>query len=210
MIHNKKIKTIHFLVLYLVISHFFLGAAYSEVASIIIDCESEIGTVSPLLFGNNIEWAGNGIDIWDPLTNDFRPRFEELVKDLGVQIIRFPGGTLSDKYFWYYGIGPQNSRGNNLDWSNNNRKSLFGTDEFSILLDRIGTEGIISVNFGTGTAVDAANWVEYCNGSSTNTDWGRYVQTMDLLSRLILSIGRLGMSYMVIGNLAIAMLIAMP
>jgi alpha-L-arabinofuranosidase len=149
-----------------------LNIAYSQVASINIDSSATREPISPFIFGNNINWIGLGDGIWDPLANSIKASLRPLVNELKIKVMRFPGGTLSDKYVWYNGIGNTATRGYNPDYIDIPQKSLFGTDEFHKLLNVIGAEGLITVNVGTGTAEDAANWVEYCNGSS-QTSWGK-------------------------------------
>jgi len=47
----------------------------------------------------------------------------------------------------------------------------FGTDEFLRLCEEVGAEPQLTVNVGSGTAGEAAAWVEYCNGPS-DSRWG--------------------------------------
>lgn len=150
----------------------FVNFVYALTATIKIDATVAQGAVSDLLFGNNIEWDWLGNGIWDPQKNDFKAGVKPLLDNLKIGIIRFPGGTLSDKYIWRYGIGDPAKRGYNPDLDGSMQKSVFGTDEFYRLTEAAGSEGLITINVGTGTAEDAANWVEYCNGSST-TQWGK-------------------------------------
>jgi len=150
----------------------FVHQAYSQDASISIDCSSPQGTVSPLLFGTNIQWTWLGEGIWSLENDGVKAGIKPLLKNLKIGAIRFPGGTLSDKYLWRYGIGQPANRGYNPDYNDNLQKCLFGTDEYYRLLKLTGAEGIITVNVGTGSAEDAANWVEYCNGNRSTT-WGK-------------------------------------
>jgi alpha-L-arabinofuranosidase len=151
----------------------YANLAHSQTAATIrIDAAVTQGAVSPLLFGNNIEWDWLGNGIWNPQTNDFVEGIKPLLDPLKTSILRFPGGTLSDKYTWQSGIGTPTNRGLNPNFDGVLQKSLFGTDEFYRLLKVTGAKGIITVNAGTGIPEDAANWVEYCNGSE-QTKWGK-------------------------------------
>ncbi len=47
-----------------------------------------------------------------------------------------------------------------------------GIDEYIALCRELGAEPFITVNAGLETASDAADWVQYCNGS-TRTRWGK-------------------------------------
>lgn len=87
-------------------------------------------------------------------------------RELNAGIIRFPGGCFADCYYWEDGIGLQDERPTkvNQHWKGNEENN-FGTDEFIKFCRNVGCEPMICVNFGSGTADEAANWVEYCNGS---------------------------------------------
>jgi len=87
-------------------------------------------------------------------------------RDLKPGIIRFPGGCFADCYHWMDGIGKRDERParKNSHWKGIEENN-FGTDEFIHFCRNIGSEPMICVNFGSGTPEEAANWVEYCNGS---------------------------------------------
>ena len=80
--------------------------------------------------------------------------------------MRYPGGTVTKTYHWEDGIGPRDERPSrrNLIWGGV-EDNHFGTDEYVKYCRKIGAEPSIVVNMGTGTAEEAANWVEYCNGT---------------------------------------------
>jgi alpha-N-arabinofuranosidase len=67
-------------------------------------------------------------------------------------------------YNWLDGIGPKANRPKVLDkaWNTFNSNE-FGTDEFLAWCRLAGTEPLLAVNLGTGTAEEAAALVEYCN-----------------------------------------------
>lgn len=72
-----------------------------------------------------------------------------LVKEVNHNVIRFPGGLTSDEYHWKEALSKDNS--------------LVGTDEFLDFCKRSGNSGMITVNFGSGTSQEAAEWVRYTN-----------------------------------------------
>ncbi len=94
-------------------------------------------------------------------------------KDLKPGIMRFPGGCFADCYDWEDGIGIKDNRPTkeNIHWKGNEENN-FGTDEFIKFCRNTGCEPLICVNFGAGTPEEAANWVEYCNGS-LETKYGK-------------------------------------
>jgi alpha-N-arabinofuranosidase len=87
-------------------------------------------------------------------------------KELNAGIMRFPGGCFADCYHWEDGIGPRDERPTKLNehWKGNEENN-FGTDEFIKFCKNVSCQAMICVNFGSGTPEEAANWVEYCNGS---------------------------------------------
>jgi alpha-N-arabinofuranosidase len=110
----------------------------------------------------------------------------EHIKKLKPGIIRFPGGCYADIYHWKQAIGDRDSRmpQDNFAWSDvpwdykeshkrtGRHKRLteindVGIDDFMNLCEITGTQPLICVNLGSGTAKEAADWVEYCNGAAT-------------------------------------------
>jgi alpha-N-arabinofuranosidase len=84
-----------------------------------------------------------------------------------VPIVRYPGGNFVSGYDWRDGIGPKHNRPVRLDlaWKTT-ETNQFGTDEFMRWCAKNGIEPMMAVNLGTGTPLDAAQLVEYCNHPS--------------------------------------------
>jgi len=129
--------------------------------------------LSPLIFGQFIEFLGRGIEggVFDPGSaladaDGFRRDVLEKVDGLKPPILRFPGGTYTKIYHWRDGIGPVAQRPTrpNLIWKGN-VTNHFGTDEFVRYCRRLGAAPFVTVSMGVGTAEEAANWVEYCNNA---------------------------------------------
>jgi alpha-N-arabinofuranosidase len=131
-------------------------------------------TLAPLrreVFGSFLEHLGRAIyeGIYDPQSklsdsNGFRKDVLEEIRKLGVPIIRYPGGNFVSGYNWLDGVGPKANRPAVLDkaWNSMNSNE-FGTDEFLAWCRLAGTEPLLGLNLGTGTAEQAAALVEYCN-----------------------------------------------
>ncbi len=87
------------------------------------------------------------------------------IKELNPRMLRF-GGNVISAYHWKYGVGPIYLRPNmyNEAWGGMSNK-YFGTDEFLRLCRELDVEPMICVNAGSGTPEEAAQWIEYCNGS---------------------------------------------
>ncbi len=138
-----------------------------------IDTGTSLGKASPFLFGQFIEYMGRDIEggIYDPESpladkNGIRQDVLEKAKELAPTMIRFPGGTFVKTFHWMDGIGPRDQRrpSKNLIWGGINTFQ-FGTCEFIDYCRAIGCEPVLVVNIATGTPDEAANWVEYCNGT---------------------------------------------
>lgn len=142
-----------------------------KTASVKLCVDYIIGEAGSRMFGSFIEHLGrivyNGIYEPGHPTADadgFREDVLELVHELGVQVVRYPGGNFVSGYFWEDGIGPRELRPKRaeLAWLALEDNSV-GTDEFARWAKKAGAEIMMAVNLGT-RGIDAA-WalVEYCN-----------------------------------------------
>jgi alpha-N-arabinofuranosidase len=101
----------------------------------------------------------------------FRTDVAREVKELGVPIVRYPGGNFVSGYNWLDGVGPKAQRPTVLDRAWNTLESnQFGTNEFIDWCAQVGTEPLLGMNFGTGSVESALAYVEYCN-LSRGTRW---------------------------------------
>jgi alpha-L-arabinofuranosidase len=133
--------------------------------------DQDLGTVSKYLFGANLLWADNAEGAFDPASGTFYPGFVSVLKRLGTSIVRYPGGTTSDSFYWQRAIGPQADRQPNEPYGtqaaevpgvlDGPQPSTVGPDEFGRLLDQTGAAGTITINFATGTTQEAADFVAY-------------------------------------------------
>ena len=97
-------------------------------------------------------------------SNGFRKDVLNEVRQLGVPIVRYPGGNFVSGYNWLDGVGPRQSRPRVLDKAWNSLESnQFGTNEFMVWCKAAGTLPLMGLNLGTGTPEEAAALVEYCN-----------------------------------------------
>ncbi len=105
-------------------------------------------------------WVGKDSDI--PNTNGLRNDVISALKQLHVPVVRWPGGCFADQYHWREGIGPQTTRVSRSNaWGNVIVPNQFGSDEFMELAEQIGSEAYLTVNVGSGTVKEAADWLEY-------------------------------------------------
>jgi alpha-N-arabinofuranosidase len=146
-------------------------AQAQKVTRVAIDSGRQISEINPHLFGSFLEQLGRAIyeGIYDPKSkfadaDGFRTDVMKEIHDLNVPIIRWPGGNFVSGYHWLDGVGPKKDRPVVLDraW-NTMETNQFGTNEFITWARKVGTEPLFGLNFGTGSAEDAAALVEYCN-----------------------------------------------
>ena len=101
----------------------------------------------------------------------FRTDVAREVRDLGVPIVRYPGGNFVSGYNWLDGVGPAAQRPTVLEraW-NSIETNQFGTNEFIDWCRLVGSEPLLGMNFGTGSVESAVAYVEYCN-LARGTKW---------------------------------------
>ncbi len=142
-----------------------------NVARIVMDPDFRVGEVDPRLYGSFLEHMGRAVygGIYEPghATADelgFRQDVLTLVRELGVSIIRYPGGNFVSGYNWEDGVGPVADRPRRLDlaWRALETNAV-GTNEFLAWAKQAGAEVMMAVNLGTRGIDAARNLVEYCN-----------------------------------------------
>jgi len=138
-------------------------------ASVSVDASRVIREIPETLFGANIEWIWNGNLLWQEAERKPDPRLLRLTQDLGVTLLRYPGGYYSDYYRWKNGVGDPKARPEMAhDGSGRERsRAQFGTDEALDFAKQVGAELLITVNAGTGSAQEAAEWVRHVNANGT-------------------------------------------
>jgi len=104
-------------------------------------------------------WVGKGSKI--PNTRGFRNDVVGALKELGVPVVRWPGGCFADEYHWREGIGANRPVKINTHWGGVTEPNAVGTHEFMDLMDQLGSEAYIAGNVGNGTPREMAEWVEY-------------------------------------------------
>ncbi len=142
-----------------------------SVAQLTIDPAFVIGSVDPRLFGSFVEHMGRCVytGIFEPGhphadPDGLRADVLELVRELGVTTVRYPGGNFVSNYRWEDGVGPVGDRPRRLDLAwRSLETNAFGLNEFMRWADRAGVDPIMAVNLGTRGVAEAAELVEYCN-----------------------------------------------
>jgi alpha-N-arabinofuranosidase len=139
----------------------------------VIHADEEIGTVRPEFHSNFSEHLGSCVygGIWVgknspiPNINGYRKAVVDYLKELGVPVLRWPGGCFADDYHWRDGIGPANKRPKrvNTNWGHYTEDNSFGTHEFIGFCRLIGAEPYFAANVGSGSPQEFRDWIEYCN-----------------------------------------------
>ena len=97
-----------------------------------------VGEVDDRIFGGFVEHLGRSVyrGIYEPESHfadehGLRSDVIELIRDLGISTIRYPGGNFASGYHWTNGIGPVDKRPTvrDLAWQSLETNE-FGTDEF--------------------------------------------------------------------------------
>lgn len=147
-------------------------------ASFTVDPAFRVSEVDPRLFGSFVEHMGRCVytGIYEPDhpsadAEGFRGDVGELVRELGVPLVRYPGGNFVSGYDWEDGIGPKDQRPTRLDlaWRSIEPNQV-GVDDFMGWAGRAGIEPMMAVNLGTRGVDAARSIVEYCNHPS-GTKW---------------------------------------
>ena len=143
-------------------------------SKIFADKNLVVDKISDHIYGSFLEHLGRAIytGIYEPDhptadENGFRQDVVELIKGLGVSVVRYPGGNFVSGYDWKDGIGKKEERKSRLElgWRSI-EPNTFGTDEFIQWCRATNIEPMLAFNMGTGTQQDALEYFEYCNHPS--------------------------------------------
>src|SRR5450432_3553186 len=141
-----------------------LPAADSKTERVIVHTGDSIGVIRPELHGQFAEHLGSCVygGLWvgknSPIPNvdGFRKAAVDYLRELGVPVLRWPGGCFADDYHWRDGIGPlaQRPKSVNMHWGQYLEDNSFGTHEFVGLCKLIGAEPYFAANVGSGSPAE--------------------------------------------------------
>ncbi|MDF1568728.1 MAG: alpha-N-arabinofuranosidase [Spirochaetaceae bacterium] len=140
-------------------------------AKLLIDVMHKVGPIDDRLYGSFIEHLGRAVygGIYQPgqgTADDegFRRDVLDLVRDLRVPIVRYPGGNFVSAYDWEDGVGPRDKRPTRLDlaWKTVETNEM-GLNEFARWAKKADSDVMMALNLGTRGLEAAKNLVEYCN-----------------------------------------------
>src|SRR5881394_3793367 len=152
-------------------------AAAAQKVALFIDVSKPGPKIDRNLFGQFAEHLGHGVyeGVWVgpdspiPNTRGIRDDVVAALKALKVPNVRWPGGCFADEYHWRKGIGKSRPATLNPNWGGVIEPNTFGTHEFMDFIDQIGSEAYLSVNVGSGTSHEAADWLEYMTAAKPTT-----------------------------------------
>ncbi|MFI5660564.1 alpha-N-arabinofuranosidase [Streptomyces sp. NPDC051684] len=138
-----------------------------------LDPAFTVGTVDPRLFGSFVEHLGRCVytGIHEPGhehadESGLRTDVLELVRELGVTTIRYPGGNFVSGYKWEDSVGPVEDRPARLDLAwRTTESNRFGLSEYIAFLRELGpqAEPMMALNLGTRGVAEAMELQEYAN-----------------------------------------------
>lgn len=145
-----------------------------KTATMILDRDYAIATIDRRIYGSFIEHLGRAVygGIYEPGhptadENGFRRDVADMVRKLGVPVIRYPGGNFVSGFDWEDSVGPRGQRPKRLDlaWFTTETNEV-GLHEFADWMKQVDSEIMYAVNLGTRGADAARNVVEYANHPS--------------------------------------------
>lgn len=146
-----------------------MPATAADKVGLSVDVSKTGAKIDRNIFGQFAEHLGHGVyeGIWVgpdstiPNTRGIRNDVVTALRAIKVPNVRWPGGCFADEYHWRNGIGPQRTVTLNPNWGGVIEPNTFGTHEFMDFLNQIGADAYLSVNVGSGTPREAAEWLEY-------------------------------------------------
>ena len=153
--------------------------AQTAVAHVTIDTSKPGPEIDRHIYGQFAEHLGRGIyeGIWVgedskiPNIHGYRKDVVEALRNIHVPDIRWPGGCFADLYDWRDGIGPRAKRPVriNVHWGGVTEDNSFGTNEFMNFSELVGADAYVSLNVGSLTPYDNAEWLEYMTSDSQSS-----------------------------------------
>ena len=140
-------------------------------AKLTLDRDHRIGDIDERIYGSFVEHLGRCVygGIYEPGhpaadADGFRGDVAEMVRELGVPVVRYPGGNFVSGYRWEDGVGPQENRPKRLDLAwRTTEPNLVGVNEFMRWCKKVNTKPMMALNLGTRGLESAMDLLEYCN-----------------------------------------------
>ena len=137
----------------------------------LINPNQKLSKISKNIYGHFSEHLGRciyegfyvGEDSPIPNVNGMRKDVVDALKEMGIPVLRWPGGCFADEYHWKDGIGPKETRKKmiNTHWGGVVEDNSLGTHEFFELCRQLGCDAYITGNVGSGSVQEMSEWIEY-------------------------------------------------
>lgn len=131
----------------------------------------KIATINKDIYGHFSEHLGRciyegiyvGEDSKIPNVNGMRCDVVNALREMGIPVLRWPGGCFADEYHWKDGIGKKSERKKmiNTHWGGVVEDNSFGTHEYFELCRQLGCDTYVNANVGSGSVKEMSEWVEY-------------------------------------------------
>lgn len=141
-------------------------------AKLVVDTAFQVAPIPSRIFGSFVEHLGRCVydGIYEPshptaTPEGFRQDVIDLVRELGVTAIRYPGGNFVSGYRWEDGVGAKSDRPRRLDLAwHSTETNEFGLHEMKQWLEAVGGNELMeAVNLGTRGTQEARDLLEYSN-----------------------------------------------
>lgn len=140
-----------------------------KVAKMILDKAYTIGRIDPRMYGSFIEHLGRAVygGIYEPThpladEQGFRRDVIDRVRELGVPVVRYPGGNFVSGFNWEDSVGKDRPKRLDLAWFTTETNEV-GMHEFCDWCKKANTSPMYSINLGTRGPEQARDVVEYAN-----------------------------------------------
>ncbi|MGN0458992.1 MAG: alpha-N-arabinofuranosidase [Eubacterium sp.] len=137
----------------------------------LINPNQKIAKINKDIYGHFSEHLGRciyegmfvGEDSKIPNINGMRKDVVDALKEMGIPVLRWPGGCFADEYHWKDGIGEKSNRKRmiNTHWGGVVEDNSFGTNEYFELCEQLGCDTYVNGNVGSGTVQEMDEWIEY-------------------------------------------------
>jgi len=138
-------------------------------ATLTLDKHYQIAKIDPRIYGSFIEHLGRAVygGIYEPghpLADEqgFRKDVIEKVREIGVPVVRYPGGNFVSGFNWEDSVGPNRPKRLDLAWFTTETNEV-GLHEFADWTKKAGSEVMYAINLGTRGPEQARDVVEYAN-----------------------------------------------
>jgi alpha-N-arabinofuranosidase len=134
--------------------------------------------IEPTVYGHFVEHLGRGVydGLWVgpestiPNTRGWRNDVVGALRQVGIPVMRWPGGCYADDYDWRDGIGDPAKRPVRFNkWWGGTESNRVGTHEFMDLVEQLGSEAYMAGNMGSMPPRAMAEWMEYMTADGKTT-----------------------------------------